>query len=210
MDVVRSIETLALVAGHLALDFANTVNSRVATLHDYLGSYENLVAWAGRTGALDDATLAAVRQAARRHPDGAAAGLRTAHRRREQIVAVFSALAAGDQPPRREFRAVLAAYGDAIARSEPALGPDGVRLTWPSDNVLRPLWPIAYDAGRLLLSADVEIVKECPGCGWLFLDRSRNRNRRWCDMQVCGSRAKMRRYRRAVDSDRTARSSAQS
>lgn len=33
-------------------------------------------------------------------------------------------------------------------------------------------------------------VKVCPTCRWLFLDRSKNRSRRWCDMKVCGNRAK--------------------
>jgi predicted RNA-binding Zn ribbon-like protein len=38
-------------------------------------------------------------------------------------------------------------------------------------------------------------VKVCPGCGTAFVDASRNRSRRWCDMGTCGSRAKMRAYR---------------
>ena len=39
-------------------------------------------------------------------------------------------------------------------------------------------------------------MKSCPGahCGWLFYDTSRNRSRRWCNMDGCGNRAKARRY----------------
>lgn len=33
-------------------------------------------------------------------------------------------------------------------------------------------------------------IKICPGCDWLFVDRSKNRSRIWCDMAVCGNRAK--------------------
>jgi predicted RNA-binding Zn ribbon-like protein len=35
-------------------------------------------------------------------------------------------------------------------------------------------------------------VKACPGpeCAWVFIDRSRNGSRRWCDMAGCGNRAK--------------------
>jgi predicted RNA-binding Zn ribbon-like protein len=33
-------------------------------------------------------------------------------------------------------------------------------------------------------------VKLCPSCRWLFLDRSKNQSRTWCDMKVCGNRAK--------------------
>jgi predicted RNA-binding Zn ribbon-like protein len=32
-------------------------------------------------------------------------------------------------------------------------------------------------------------------CEWAFFDESRNRSRVWCEMQICGSRAKMRAYR---------------
>jgi len=32
------------------------------------------------------------------------------------------------------------------------------------------------------------------GCGWLFVDTSKNRRRRWCDINDCGNRAKQRRY----------------
>lgn len=41
-------------------------------------------------------------------------------------------------------------------------------------------------------------LKACPGddCLWAFYDRSRNRSRTWCRMEVCGNRAKVRSYRR--------------
>jgi hypothetical protein len=47
-----------------------------------------------------------------------------------------------------------------------------------------------------------EPVRVCsnPLCRWLFVDRSRNGSRRWCDMSICGNRAKLRRYRRRASS----------
>ena len=32
-------------------------------------------------------------------------------------------------------------------------------------------------------------------CGWLFVDRSANGRRRWCDPKACGNRMKVRRFR---------------
>jgi predicted RNA-binding Zn ribbon-like protein len=67
------------------------------------------------------------------------------------------------------------------------------------------LWPVVLAAADLLTSGDRARIHECagPGCGWLFLDTSRNRRRRWCTMQGCGNRAKARRfYERARDSSR--------
>ena len=41
-------------------------------------------------------------------------------------------------------------------------------------------------------------LKVCrnEGCLWAFYDSSKNRSGSWCTMDVCGSRAKMRAYRR--------------
>ena len=58
------------------------------------------------------------------------------------------------------------------------------------------LWLVAKSAVELLTSSDLHQVKECPGnkgCGWLFLDTSKNGSRQWCSMEGCGSRAKRRR-----------------
>ncbi len=59
------------------------------------------------------------------------------------------------------------------------------------------LWSVARSSAELLISEDLMRVKECPendGCGWLFVDTSRNHKRRWCDMEGCGNRAKARRH----------------
>ncbi|NLR95592.1 hypothetical protein HGP17_01925 [Rhizobium sp. P38BS-XIX] len=50
---------------------------------------------------------------------------------------------------------------------------------------------------RLIAMPDPERMKICGNCGWLFIDRSKNKSRAWCDMAVCGNRAKAsRHYRR--------------
>jgi predicted RNA-binding Zn ribbon-like protein len=55
----------------------------------------------------------------------------------------------------------------------------------------------AHSALRLIAMPDPERMKICRNCGWLFIDRSKNRSRAWCDMTVCGNRAKAsRHYRR--------------
>jgi predicted RNA-binding Zn ribbon-like protein len=58
----------------------------------------------------------------------------------------------------------------------------------------RPLWAVARSAAELLASADLDRVRRCPGegCGWLFLDTTRNRSRRWCETAGCGNRAHVR------------------
>jgi predicted RNA-binding Zn ribbon-like protein len=50
----------------------------------------------------------------------------------------------------------------------------------------------ARSALGLIASEDTARLKICPNCQWLFIDRSKNRSRTWCDMAVCGNRAKAR------------------
>jgi predicted RNA-binding Zn ribbon-like protein len=84
------------------------------------------------------------------------------------------------------------------ADGRPALGP--VAGEDPAERVVARLLAEIYRAdaedrwGRL---------KACrnPGCRWVFYDASKNGQGRWCNMQVCGARHKMRRYRERKQSE---------
>jgi predicted RNA-binding Zn ribbon-like protein len=60
------------------------------------------------------------------------------------------------------------------------------------------LVPIAESAAWLLEHGDPSLVRRCEGsaCVLLFYDTTRNRSRRWCSMEGCGSRAKAAAYYR--------------
>ncbi|WP_269933447.1 CGNR zinc finger domain-containing protein [Aminobacter sp. HY435] len=53
---------------------------------------------------------------------------------------------------------------------------------------------LAVSALSLLASGTISRLRICPNCRWLFLDRSRNGSRQWCDMAVCGNRQKAKRH----------------
>jgi predicted RNA-binding Zn ribbon-like protein len=49
----------------------------------------------------------------------------------------------------------------------------------------------------LLTCEDCARVRQCEsegGCGWIYLDNTKGRTRRWCSMRACGNRAKARRH----------------
>jgi predicted RNA-binding Zn ribbon-like protein len=87
-----------------------------------------------------------------------------------------------------------------MARPRIVAEASGYALQWQSDRdaLDAPLAPILRSAAELLSSAELAKVRECAaeGCAWLFLDNSRNKQRRWCDMKVCGNRNKARRFYR--------------
>jgi predicted RNA-binding Zn ribbon-like protein len=59
------------------------------------------------------------------------------------------------------------------------------------------MWPVIWAAANLLKSDELSQVRVCDGddCGWMYVDRSRNGLRRWCQMRTCGTREKSRRRR---------------
>ena len=70
-----------LIAGELCLDFANTVEPRVAARHggqprEYLTGYHDLIAWAEHAGIVDGEEARHLRVAAEERPAEAAAAVR--------------------------------------------------------------------------------------------------------------------------------------
>ena len=190
---------IELAGGALALDFANTVGgTHVQPTHDHLRSYRDIVRFGVLTGALEPALAARLDRRAAREPVRAAAVSELGIALREAIWAVFSALASGDVPRDADLALIGDAAAAGAARSRLLYDRDGVAWTLPSDgeDLERPLWEIARSAADVLTSPERDRVKECASetCEWVFLDRSRNRSRRWCDMSDCGNRAKARRF----------------
>lgn len=100
------------------------------------------------------------------------------------------ALAAGD------LAHFLKACASGLDRSPVEIGASGRPFGDPAT-------PIAFEAAlavsalSLLRDGTVSRLRICPNCSWLFVDRSRNSSRLWCDMAVCGNRQKAsRHYRR--------------
>jgi predicted RNA-binding Zn ribbon-like protein len=207
-DTPAADHDIELEGGALALDFANTVGgTHVSPTHDHLQGYGDVVRFAVVAGALSESDAERLRARAAREPTRANAVFALAVSLREAIWAVFSSLASGDVPRERDLDLLGDAAAAGAARSRLVYDRDGVSWSFASDGdeLERPLWLIAKSATDILTSADRERVRECasPTCEWVFLDRSRNHSRRWCDMNDCGNRAKARSFqerRRAAKS----------
>jgi len=189
-----------LDAGHLALDFANTISRREAQdeSRDRLTHYGRLVSWGREAELLTDEEATRLRAEAADRPRAAVVALRRAVALREAIFDLFVALARGESAPVEALDAVNAALPAALAALR--LRPDGDGFRWRfvhGEADLAPiLSPIVRAAADLLTSADLARIRECGSdtCFWLFLDRSKNGTRRWCDMKTCGNRAKAHRH----------------
>lgn len=198
----RRLETLELVGGALCLDFANTVNVRPAPEHDYLLGYSDLVGWAQKVGILSPSLAGQLQKQAKKNASEAESVLHEARGMRELLYRLFSHIADGSEPDDGDKQVLMRAYGEAVSNGQLTKEDQHYKTAWNVGRSLDAiLWPIVHSAGELLLSEELRQVKECPSCGWLFLDTSKNQSRRWCSMSTCGARDKMRRYHKRKQSE---------
>lgn len=107
-------------------------------------------------------------------------------------------LVAGDLEQVRELRDALrtiASGGDAELPGLPVrIGVSARSVTLEPETVAEA---VLANAVTLAIQGRLRRVKLCfaHDCAWAFYDRSRNGSRTWCEMGVCGNRAKARTYR---------------
>lgn len=183
----------------LCLGFANTLEDRL-TGHprETLDSYGDLLAWSCRRGSLTEREAEHLAREASRRPPEAASALERAIALREAVYRIFSAVAGSHSPLPADLAILNTVLAAALASLRIVAMGEGFAWVWPCGQEMwdRVVWPVALSAADLLTSSARRAVRECAAanCGWLFLDTTRNRSRRWCDMKVCGNRAKARRH----------------
>ena len=187
--------------GALCLEFTNTASARrTDTPTEHLHSYGDLLAWAEGQGVLSPAFAAHLAALGEGRPQEAAATVLQARALRDAIFSIFTAHADGRAPAAEDLALLNGALVEALPHRRLVYTGEGFTWQWEEDPaaLAQMLWPVARSAADLLTSPDLGRVRECAGatCDWLFIDRSKNRSRRWCDMQECGNVEKVRRYRR--------------
>jgi predicted RNA-binding Zn ribbon-like protein len=197
------------------LEFVNTLAWRLTDRPvEYLGSYEDLLAWGRQAGLLAPDETEALSGRAATHPEEARGTLSRAVALREAVHRVLSAAIAGESQDESDLSALNRELSRALSRLHVVPAASDVYV-WAWDRggedgggppLERPLWPVVRSAAELLTSPKLGRVKVCggEGCGWIFLDESRNASRRWCESRDCGNRERVRQYlarkKRASDS----------
>jgi len=192
-------DSLALVGGELALDFTNTSSGRGWPTHqEHLRSAQNVVDWARHAKVLGPADGEWLRAAVDSDEELAQRILRRALELRENIYAIAVEVAAHRPAPKAGVEALARTHAACLACAR--LAPFQGRYVWswtPRENAIEAvLGPIALSALTTLTQEDLSRIKQCQGekCGWLFFDTTKNKSRRWCEMEICGNRAKQRRH----------------
>jgi predicted RNA-binding Zn ribbon-like protein len=177
------------VGGHLALDFCNTLSWR-------LDPARSIVRLAGPADLVDWFAALTGRAVGPPSEDpGGAEVLRRVRRLRAATIGLVDAHLDGTPGRPADARLVHDAWRAALAVAEVGPGLPFTAVLQPATaEQLEPA--LALAVVELLGRTDLERLGRCDGegCGWLFLDTTRNHSRRWCDSLDCGNRARVRAY----------------
>lgn len=191
-------DELRIVGGHPALDLVNTVTPRIPgrpDAHDYLRQPADLLAWSRRIELVEAAEADAIEAVWQGAPDLAEKAVRATDEIREAAYVVL----AGEGAQESTYERLMLRWAAAAARSMLVVntsGPGVADLRVGTAPALMIPDRLVFAVVELVRSVELRQLRTCPvdegGCGWLFLDRSRNSSRRWCSMEDCGTRAKIR------------------
>jgi predicted RNA-binding Zn ribbon-like protein len=189
-----------LIAGRLALDFANTTPAA----HDL--SWDEFVSF------LVNARVVTPERATRLHPllltepQAVDAVLLKVLRLRESIRAIFSSLVEKKPFPKSWVEPINDLLRLTEGHDELVLRSEGWRLEFIAreSGLEWLLAAIARSAAELIVEGPNAPIRICanPSCRLFFYDDSRTHRRRWCSMAVCGNRHKVASFLRRHNAHR--------
>ena len=206
----RPVSSLNLIGGQLCLDFVNTVSGRkfsslenicndYIVVGDMLLDYFDLLAWCQLTNCLtkNEIEILLEESSLEVNKDKVDAIFEQALGLREAIYRICKQLI-NSQPPSNFDLALLNQILSSSYNNLELIFENG-KFLWQYSKITleKILWVVAGSMAEFLTTANLSRLRECQGngCCWLFEDSSKNKMRQWCDMQVCGNLAKVRRFR---------------
>jgi len=196
------------IAGDISLNFTNSVGGRILNngdpikykiIADKLESYTDLIEWGKEIGILNKSDFVAFEPLNLRDDKSSTNIFKRAISLREAIYKIMICIISNLEPRQEDID---------LLNSECVNARENQKLIFESNQIIwdiqkettKPdfiLWQLALSAAELLTGGRINRIKNCPGenCGWLFIDKSKNGSRQWCDMKDCGNLAKVRRFR---------------
>ncbi len=190
-DILPDIR-YALIGGHVVVDLMNTVEWRLDPDQsaEELASFGHLIAWAQQSELLTPEEVSTLTTLTAEHPRLAERALSDVMELREHA---YAALLQGDDAA---AAVVTGRYMQALSRAQ--LSRNETDWTWREAAVTLDTIGdrLAIAAVDLMRSPEVKWLHQCEDvvCGWVYLDTSRRRNRRWCVADECGNRNRARAY----------------
>jgi predicted RNA-binding Zn ribbon-like protein len=183
------------LGNHLTLDFLNTrpvVNGELAEL---LPDFNALLRWFQAAGQLNSREVATLQQAWGKSAR-ARRTVEAARELREKLRMVILGWERGGSVPAATLNELNRLMAEHPMRTRlKATGRSSSTDLWFEPRQPEDLFaPLAYNAATLFAAVDPKRVRKCRQCVLHFYDTSKKGSRRWCSMQICGNRLKVRAY----------------
>lgn len=202
MKRIRSIEDLPIDSTKLCCNFINTVYSwNGEGNYDFLSDYDTFIDWCFKLSVSGKEHLTNLRHQAENKPSEAVIAITRIREIRLIIHSLVSAIAKGDKKDISEWLGIVnPLIAGALAQINIEYSESIFAISYQSEpvNLLSPVWMVLKSLYDLLTEGNTVRIKECPTCGWLFFDETKNGKRRWCNPLNCGTKDKMSRYNRKL------------
>lgn len=184
----------------LWLEFVNTDAAAQSPGGDLLRDFDALLRWLETHEAVDDERGGGIRRRALLQPAAAAASLVDARRVRASLRALAERGGTLERVREDAVVEINRVLGRSAGTRRLDRHADGgfLRAFVPTGDAFAGLMiPIVESAADSLVSDELARIRQCADtrCHRVFLDCTKNGLRRWCDMGVCGNRAKAARHR---------------
>ncbi|WP_455827154.1 CGNR zinc finger domain-containing protein [Pseudomonas graminis] len=204
-------KSIRLIGGARVLDFINTTNGRrpgtaLTVLEERLTSFQFFFEWALHASLLSAREFDAYKPMVFESPISYQPNLDAIVAFRECLYRAFYPLSLHRAAPDEALQQINLTFQQGVAWR--VLRSVGGKPAWEwkpctcaQELTAMLLGRLAIEATQLLMSGDLHALRSCSAtdCDWVFLDISKNKQRKWCQMSVCGSREKLNRLRQVAN-----------
>ena len=183
--------TYKLLGEEISLDFVNTISwPNTEWEHDWLQSADNFLKWAIAAGVTDKQTakkLASQSNAALTNQ------MKEVYLIRKELAKILTTFAFEEKTDPAVVKKTDDLYHKIVKHRH--IDTKSYEWIWDEPTILTDLLNLVmWNAVYIITELDHSRLKYCGSCKWLFYDKTKNKSRRWCDMEDCGSRDKALRY----------------
>ena len=191
LDSANYAGTYKLIGEEVGFDFINTISWRnTEREHDWLDNSNNFINWSIAAGIINKRQAKILKE----QPNAVLAKqLEQVQNTRDDLFKILAPVAFSKKIDPDSIKKLDAMTYKILKHRH--IDEATCQWIWADPITLSDvLAPVIWNAAYIITDLDHSRIKHCSACNWLFYDKTKNKSRKWCDMEDCGSRDKSLRY----------------
>lgn len=199
MSEITTVYTMTFDGGNACFDFINSGYDRnKGVITERLNFYDDLLTLVKRLALFDDNTLRGLEKKALTDENATKKALDSTRKIRTLLYRLFESIAQ-QHSKKMELQLLKEAnllFAEALQFKVLMLDTHELQFRFDAERaaLMAPAWQFVILAYELLETGDIQFIRQCAGCAWLFLDKTKNHRKKWCSMESCGNREKTKKY----------------